>query len=584
MPDVSSRKFVQIFQGALSRSGRLSADDVAALKAAHRGIGDPTERAAAESILALLRNDRELDSFEVAPTRRALGVLLGVFRGPLPTDLEKVLANAVPQANVRVKHYDLQFDLSAEGPAFPARAVISLERAAAGKTILEANPDRLAISKVMADGREVPFEHKDGRLHVDAPRARKLEFAYTVKPVDSGSREAYGLIRDKYSGRVWTLTWPYNTGALFPSNSAPSDGSTSRVTVRVGGDVKVVGTGNPAGNSFLSPAESPAYAIAFYAANDFQLGNAGESRDGVAVSGFGAGSRVPKAMREAYQKTAREALDFYSSWLGKYDYGNTLSLVEVEGGLGGMEHTAAVAIMMSAARDPEYSKETAAHEVAHHWFGDNLRIKSWGDFWMSEGFTNYATYRFFRHAEGEQRYLKLLDHAKDEVKDALEANPHALSAPAHTDVHEIFDSVPYEMGPWMLRMMECKLGTEKLDVLLREWFQAKRGQAVSTFEFVAFAKAKTGADFGPFFAAWNSIKAVPSFKAEVKLNGTKAEVTLSPTTEVPEGLKVPLRLEGEGGKSKTVLVDPSRPSAIDAGFKVVKARWDPDRTVMAFVR
>lgn len=587
MPDVSSRKFVEVFQRAISTSGRLTDADVAALKKAQGSITNVTERAAAESILSMVRNDKEFDSFEVVHTQKALGVLLGRSTGPLPADLEKALKNAVPAANAAVKNYDLSFDVSGPGPAFPATAQVQLERKAGKETILEVNPDRLEVKKVTADGKPVPFTVKDGRLHVTAPGARLIDIAYTVKPADAKgpASEAYGLIKDKYSGRMWTLTWPYNTGALFPSNSNPADGATAKVTVKVANGHEAVGTGTrQADGSFKTNAQAPAYAVAFYSANDFALGDGGKSKDGVAVSGFGNADKIPKKNRDAYLATATKALDFYSQWLGKYDYGDTLKVVEVAGGLGGMEHTAAVAIMMNAAKDPEYSKETAAHETAHHWFGDNIRIKDWGDFWMSEGFTNYATYRYFRAEEGEPKYHQLLDRAKLELRDALEANPHALSAPAHTDVQEIFDSVPYEMGPWMLRMMENEVGTPKFDALLKDWYGAKRQSTASTEEWIAFAKAKTGHDFAPFFKAWNNMTAVPSFQSDVRTVGSKVSVKMSASTPVPEGIKIPLRLEGANGEKKTVLVDPTKDFTADAGFPVKKTSWDPERTTLAFVR
>lgn len=584
MPDASSLKFVRLFESAVSRSGRLTQADVSALKSARRGITDVAAKAAADSILSMLSHDREFDSFEVAPTKKALQALLGVSRGPLPKDLEKVLRHAVPQSNAKVKNYDLSFDLAGPGPSFPAQAIVALEKPAGVKTILEIDPDRLDIQGVKVDGKAVPFKVKDGRLVVSARGAKTLAIQYTVKCTDAATGDAYGLIRNKYTGRMWTLTWPYNTGALFPSNSHPADGSTARVTVKVEGGAKVVGSGNKKDGSFVSAADAPAYAIAFYTAKDFELGNSGKSKDGVDVQGFGNGTKIPKALRDAYGKAAKDSLDFYSAWLGSYDYGDTLKLVEVEGELGGMEHTAAVAIMMGAARDPEYGRITAAHEVAHHWFGDNIRIQSWGDFWMSEGFTNYATYRFFRHESGDAKYFELLDQAKGEARQALQINPHALSAPAHTDVKEIFDSVSYEMGPWILRMMEVKLGTPKLDGLLRAWFQEKRGTSVSTNEFVAFAKAKTGTDFKAFFKEWNAIRAIPAFNAQVKATGTSVTVKLNAENEHPKSIEVPLRLEGAAGQSKTVMVKPGEAVKVNAGFEVMKWSWDPERTVLADVR
>ena len=578
MANVSTKHFVALVQSALAQSGRLSSAELAALTAAQKAITTAPQRAAAESLLALVRHDRELDDFEIDPAREALAILTGVTHGPLPADLERALTHAVPQANVDVKQYDLSFDLSGNGPSFPGRAVISLQAPATADTVLELNPDRLALRQVLADGRPVAFHVVDGRLHVAAAGARSLQIDYSVKSVDSKSAEAFGLVKDKYTGRLWTMTWPYNTGALFPSNSAPSDGATAVVNVKVAPGFQAVTT------SHGGDAQSPAYAIAFYASKDFQLGDAGHSHDGVAVTGFGAGHEVPQKIRAAYQATARDALDFYSGWLGRFDYGNSLRLVEVGGELGGMEHTSAVAIMLNSAKDADGSREVAAHETAHHWFGDNLRIADWGDFWMSEGFTNYATYRFFEHSEGPEKFHALLDGARDELAATLEANPHALAVPAYTDVNEIFDAVPYQLGPWMLRMMETTLGRPAFDGLLRDWYQTHRQQAVSTDQFVAFAKAKTGHDFAPFFQQWNSLTAVPTFDPTVSVKGSQVRAQLKASTPVPDGLQVPLLLEGAAGQRKTVMVDPAKALSIDAGFPVKRTEWDPERTVLALVR
>jgi hypothetical protein len=44
----------------------------------------------------------------------------------------------------------------------------------------------------------------------------------------------------------------------------------------------------------------------------------------------------------------------------------------------------------------------ATHELAHHWWGDTVFIKSWGDIWISEGLTTYfdSLYRNFLKGNG----------------------------------------------------------------------------------------------------------------------------------------------------------------------------------------
>ena len=85
-------------------------------------------------------------------------------------------------------------------------------------------------------------------------------------------------------------------------------------------------------------------------------------------------------------------------------------------------------------------------------------------------------------------------------------------------------------------------------------------------------------------AGENNITAVPSFQSDVRTVGSKVSVKMSASTAVPEGIKIPLRLEGANGEKKTVRVDPTKDFTADAGFPVKKTTWDPDPTTLAFVR
>lgn len=581
--------FADAFLAAFADGAHASESDLAAMRTAlshERGA----RRDQAEALFGLVKNDGELSACETDAARAALGSLLGTPEHPanaLPADAERVFAHPAPAANVTVKHYALDLDLSnSHAASFPARATLTLDRPAptATKTILEADPDRLSITGVRGDGRDVPFAMKDGRLEVDAPGAKVLDIRYDVKPTTT--KGGHGLVRDPATGRMWTMLWPYYGGSLLPSNSAPSDGSTATLSVRAPAGYEAIASGQRAGDggSFSSAAETPVYANAIYLAPDFEHGDAGVSATGVHVAGVGLGRAASAATREAYRAVARDAIDFYSGWLGPYAYGDTLRTVELaSGGMGGMEHVSAVAIMIDSARDPEYSKQTAAHEVAHHWFGDNLRIAGWNDFWMSEGFTEYSEHRYFRHAQGEEKFRSLFRDSKRAVRDQLASGAHALHPGPCTDVNDIFDDVPYEEGAWMLRMLEARMGTPRFDAMLKAWYGAHRFRPVSTDEFVAFASRRAGENLQPWFDAWSTIQAVPSLAARVDVHGKKVSASLTPRNAMPAGITIPLRIEGAGGASKTVMVAPGAPVKIDAGFEVTGTSWDPDVTVLADV-
>ena len=580
MRRAATHSFARLFGTIFAASAHATEADLRRLRAAKTAILDPEHRALAEEIFALVRDDRKLDEVEVAPARRALSRLLDLPSRRLPIALERALQHAVPRANADVRHYELSFDISRGRPVIPARARIRLAAKARNNLVFEVAPERLDIQEVRARGRRVPFEVVGERLNVRGPDATDIDIRYTVRPTEEPN--GYGLIRDARTGTYSTFTWPYSTGALFPSNSSPSDGVTARVTVRTGPGRQLVGAGTAGTRPIHIDKLVPAYAIAFYAGT-FTREKPVVSKSGVTVMVHGRGKSVRPDVRTAYQAAAAAAIDFFSEWLGPYAYGKRFSLVEVGGSLGCMENAGAAAMMIGAIQGRDEAREMAVHEAAHHWFGDNLRIRNSGEFWMSEGFTNYLTYRFFRHSDGDPAFHKLLDRGKRLVKVALRHRQHLLEGPCYCDVRELFTDIPYELGPWILRMMEVDVGTRRFDEMLAAWYRAHRFSAVDTKEFLLFAKCHTACDLDAIFDLWSRIDALPSFHDRSHVEGDRVHIDLRARTAVPRGLLIPLLIEGARGERKALAIDPRDAANVDAGFRVKRLSWDPERRVLADV-
>lgn len=587
-PSVHAKAFQVTFEKTLAKSARLSADDVALLEKKARALKDPTEKKAAHEVLALVKHDRILDQSEVEPARKALCKLLGVTSAGLPSPLERVLTNAVPVPNVRVANYDLAFDFSAgtNANSFPAKATITLEKpATSSRIILEVDPDRLVIDEVKVGAKKLAFTVKDGRLIVDTSGAagaagiKKLAISYRVTPTDDTS--GYGLIRDRYAGRMWTLTWPYNTGALFPSSSRPDDGATARVTVAVKAGDQIVGPGaREKDGGYDLEGAVPAYAVAFTTGKLADMGTS--KRGGFETRTVGLGSAMSSTLRKEVRETTADALKFFSSWLGVYPHDKTLNIVEIKSDYGGMEHAGAIAITVGQTRAD--TLEAAVHETAHHWFGDGVHIAHWGELWMSEGFTNYATFRFFEKHEGAPAFKKLLDNAKETLRESVKGDDNAqpLSQHTHVDPKDGLSWVPYMHGVWMLRMLEVKLGRSALDDLVRTWYQSMKGKSVTTDDFIRFAKSK-GHDVAPFFKDWMALEDIPAVTDKSHVDGSTVKLDLKPKGKIP-AMQVPVLVEGTRGEKYRALVTPGTAQTIDVGFKVKALTWDPDRTVLVDVK
>src|SRR5262249_52372633 len=88
-----------------------------------------------------------------------------------------------------------------------------------------------------------------------------------------------------------------------------------------------------------------------------------------------------------------DARDYLSSKLGPYRWPR-LAYVEAPLPDGAMEHASAVT--GSEGLFAYYDSVTIpVHELSHHWAGNLVPLRSWNDFWLSEGFAEYWTTRYF---------------------------------------------------------------------------------------------------------------------------------------------------------------------------------------------
>lgn len=121
--------------------------------------------------------------------------------------------------------------------------------------------------------------------------------------------------------------------------------------------------------------------------------------------------------------------------------------------------------------DPAFSTEadkqrifgTAAHEIAHQWFGDLVTMQWWDDLWLNEGFASWMAARTTR---------KLHPEWKSEL-DAVGSREYAMSVDAIASTHPVvqkietveqasqaFDSITYSKGSAVITMLENYVGAD----------------------------------------------------------------------------------------------------------------------------
>jgi aminopeptidase N len=296
----------------------------------------------------------------------------------------------------------------------------------------------------------------------------------------------------------------------------------------------------------------PAYDFHVSAYDGWKVGEA-RSRSGIPIATYTYASAAGSV--EAIYGDLAKALDFYESKFGKYRWG-TASFIEEPIFGGGMEHASVVSMDETLFADPRTARDTAFHELGHHWSGNLVRIRRWNDFWLSEGFTEYLTARALAEIDGPERKKEVYREYLGRALSSDRANPHPLAPRGdEIDVLTIFDGISYQKGALTLRMLERIVGSEKMDAFLKGWFERHAFGAVTTDDLERELSEASGLDLSKFFASFVHGGYHPELK--VTFDATRVTVEQVQTKGVAEGFVFPLDLDfvDDAGNVERVVVD-----------------------------
>eukprot|EP00057_Strongylocentrotus_purpuratus_P017247 XP_011671721.1 PREDICTED: aminopeptidase N [Strongylocentrotus purpuratus] len=105
-----------------------------------------------------------------------------------------------------------------------------------------------------------------------------------------------------------------------------------------------------------------------------------------------------------------------------------------------------------------------AHELAHQWFGNLVTLEWWDDTWLNEGFASYVEY--LGTADAEPDWGMTDQFVSADLQTALDADALITSRPIIVDVetpddiNQQFDTISYNKGASILRMLQNFLGEE----------------------------------------------------------------------------------------------------------------------------
>src|SRR5262249_35157045 len=142
------------------------------------------------------------------------------------------------------------------------------------------------------------------------------------------------------------------------------------------------------------------------------------------------------------------------------------------GHFGAMENAGAIIFSNSTllvgseptARQQSNFGSTAAHEIAHQWFGDLVTPAWWDDIWLNEAFAQWMG------AKIADAWRPANAIANEQLSGTLEAmgvdalsvgRPIRQPIDVSAQIDDTFDSITYDKGAGVIGMLESYLGEER---------------------------------------------------------------------------------------------------------------------------
>jgi puromycin-sensitive aminopeptidase len=195
-------------------------------------------------------------------------------------------------------------------------------------------------------------------------------------------------------------------------------------------------------------------------------------------------------------ETAVKVLEFYEDYFDIPYPMPVLDLIAIpDFASGAMENWGAVTFRettllvdenLSSTINKQHIAYVIAHELAHMWFGNLVTMEWWTHLWLNEGFATYIGYLAIDNVFPEWEIwtqFVYMDHAKALELDGLK-NTHSIEIEVHhpAEISEIFDTISYEKGASIIRMLATYLGKEVFRKGLHNYLQKHKYSNASTVD------------------------------------------------------------------------------------------------------
>jgi cytosol alanyl aminopeptidase len=180
---------------------------------------------------------------------------------------------------------------------------------------------------------------------------------------------------------------------------------------------------------------------------------------------------------------------------------------------------------------------TAAHELAHQWFGDLVTLAWWDDTWLNEAFATWTSSKIIAQWKPEwNSHLSDLGSKFGAMREDSLVSARQIRQPIESmdDISNAFDGITYQKGAAVIRMFESWVGEQQFQAGVRAYLARYASKNASAGDFLD-AIAGTGQPrLTRAFSTFLEQPGVPEVAVSLKCDGAP-RVALTQKRYLPNG-------------------------------------------------
>ena len=420
------------------------------------------------------------------------------FTGTITTELEII----APMTTLWLDAKELVVD--------DATFVVGSERIAARAIYGDKEYVGLVLPKQLAPGRATLSTKYRGKMHRNTGNgiytAKEANEWYAFTQFEStDARRAFPCFDEPSYKVPWKLAIHTRKPLVALSNTAVESEQDEP------GGMKLV--------RFAETKPLPSYLVAF-AVGPFDAVDAGKTRAGGPIRILVPHGRGKDAGYAA--QATKPLLDLLEDYFGTpYPYGKLDMLAVSVFNAGAMENAGLITwrqeIILVKPEELTLDRQkgyatTAAHEMAHQWFGDYVTLAWWDDTWLNESFASWMESKVVEtwKAAWEIPVGRVRSKVGVMYGDSLDtARTIRQPITSANDINNAFDGITYQKGEAVLTMLERTIGPDVFQRGVRDYLAKHAWRNATYQDFVGAMSSAAGKDIHAMFDTFVLQSGVP---------------------------------------------------------------------------